>query len=158
MLPATTFLEHYDFARAYGAVSLLLTQPVIDPVGEARSNADVFGDLGRRLGLFDENEPRAELEALVSVLDGLPEDIGDRESRRDEPAPPWDGAPIQFVDVFPRTPDRKVHLFPEELDREAPLGLYRYQPDPGSAEFPLALISPSCDRTVSSTLGELPRP
>ena len=57
--------------------------------------------------------------------------------------PLWDGAPVQFVDVFPRTPDRKVHLFPEALDREAPLGLYAYQPDPGSAEFPLALISPS---------------
>ena len=72
--------------------------------------------------------------------------------------PPWDGAPVQFVDVFPRTPDQKVHLFPAELDREAPLGLYGYQPDPGSAQFPLALISPASERTISSTLGELPRP
>jgi anaerobic selenocysteine-containing dehydrogenase len=158
VLPATTFLEQYDFTRAYGVVSLLLTQPVIDPVGEARSNADVFADLGRRLGLFEEGEPRAELEALVGVLDGLPEDIGSSLKATGRATPLWDGAPVQFVDVFPRTPDRKVHLFPEALDREAPLGLYAYQPDPGSAEFPLALISPSSDRTVSSTLGELPRP
>ena len=65
---------------------------------------------------------------------------------------------MQFVDVFPRTADRKVHLFPAALDREAPLGLYAYQPDPATDQFPLALISPASDRTISSTLGELPRP
>jgi anaerobic selenocysteine-containing dehydrogenase len=62
------------------------------------------------------------------------------------------------VDVLPQTADRKVHLFPPELDRDAPLGLYGFQPDPGSDRFPLALISPASERTVSSTLGELPRP
>ncbi|MFN2447501.1 MAG: molybdopterin dinucleotide binding domain-containing protein, partial [Vicinamibacterales bacterium] len=59
---------------------------------------------------------------------------------------------------FPRTPDRKVHLCPEALDREAPRGLYGYQPDPASDAYPLALISPASERTISSTLGELPRP
>jgi len=62
------------------------------------------------------------------------------------------------VDVFPNTADRKVDLFPPALDTQAPMGLYGYQPDPGTAEFPLALISPASDRTISSTLGELPRP
>jgi anaerobic selenocysteine-containing dehydrogenase len=62
------------------------------------------------------------------------------------------------VDVFPRTADQKVHLCPPALDREAPLGLYGYQADPGTDDFPLALISPASERTVSSTLGELPRP
>ena len=42
--------------------------------------------------------------------------------------------------------------------REAPAGLYGYQPDPATAEFPLALISPASERTISSTLAELPRP
>jgi anaerobic selenocysteine-containing dehydrogenase len=51
-----------------------------------------------------------------------------------------------------------VHLFPPELDKQAPLGLYGYQPDPGTSEFPLALITPASDRTISSTLGELTRP
>jgi anaerobic selenocysteine-containing dehydrogenase len=66
-------------------------------------------------------------------------------------------APVQFVDVFPRTADRKVHLVPEELDREAPLGLYGFQPDPGDERHPLALISPATNRTISSTLGQLRR-
>jgi anaerobic selenocysteine-containing dehydrogenase len=62
------------------------------------------------------------------------------------------------VDVFPKTPDRKVDLFPEALDAGAPMGLYRFQPDPATDRFPLALISPASERTISSTLGELPRP
>jgi len=72
--------------------------------------------------------------------------------------PPHGGRPVQFVDVFPKTPDQKVDLFPAALDRQAPSGLYGYQPDPRTDEFPLALISPASDRTISSTLGELPRP
>jgi anaerobic selenocysteine-containing dehydrogenase len=60
--------------------------------------------------------------------------------------------------VFPRTSDRKVHLCPQALDREAPLGLYGFQSDPETTEYPLALISPASERTVSSTLGELDRP
>ena len=64
---------------------------------------------------------------------------------------------MQFVDAFPRTSDGKVHLLPEELEREAPGGLYAYRPDPATAQFPLALISPATDRTISSTLGELHR-
>ena len=36
-----------------------LTQPVIDPVGEARSNADVFGDLWPRgWACWTTSEPR----------------------------------------------------------------------------------------------------
>ena len=72
--------------------------------------------------------------------------------------PPHGGRPIQFVDVFPWTPDGKVHLFPEHLDAESPAGLYAYQPDPATDAYPLALISPSSDRTITSTLSELPRP
>jgi anaerobic selenocysteine-containing dehydrogenase len=158
ILPATTFVEHYDIARAYGPIALQLGRPVVDPVGEARSNNDVFGELASRMGLLEGNEPRGELEALLRVMEDLPPAIGSR-LRDGQPADaPWNGAPVQFVDVFPLTTDRKVHLFPDALETEAPQGLYRYQADPATPEYPLALISPASDRTVSSTLGELPRP
>jgi len=51
-----------------------------------------------------------------------------------------------------------VNLFPAEYDAEAPLGLYAFQPDPATAKYPLALISPTSERTINSTLGQLPRP
>ena len=158
LLPATTFLEGYDFAKAYGPINLDLGRPVVEPAGEARSNADVFGALCTRLGLLRDDEPTGELDLMLHVLDRLPASIGDDLRGGALPAPPFGTAPIQFVDVFPNTPDRKVDLFPAALEASAPMGLYRFQPDPRSDRYPLALISPASDRTISSTLGELPRP
>jgi anaerobic selenocysteine-containing dehydrogenase len=158
VLPATTFLEGYDFAKAYGPLHMDLARPVIDAVGESRSNADVFGELASRLGVLEDAEPKDELDLLVHVLDSLPPAIG-ADLRADvPPTAPCGPTPIQFVDVFPNTPDRKVDLFPAALESSAPMGLYRFQPDPGNEQYPLALISPASERTISSTLGQLPRP
>ena len=158
VLPATTFLEHYDFARGYGPITLQLGKPVIDAVGESRPNTDVFMDLARRLDLTLDGDPADELEAMLSVLGDLPQQVGDDLRERWKASPPHGGRPIQFVDVFPKTTDRKIDLFPQALDKQAPMGLYGYQPDPATSEYPLALISPASERTISSTLGELSRP
>jgi anaerobic selenocysteine-containing dehydrogenase len=158
VLPATTFLEGYDFARAYGPINLDLGRPVVDAAGESRSNADVFGELCTRLGLLEDHEPSGELDLMLHVLDHLPGTVGADLRSGTRPSPPFGFAPIQFADVFPNTPDRKVNLFPAELEAAAPSGLYRYQPDPATERHPLALISPASERTISSTLGELPRP
>jgi anaerobic selenocysteine-containing dehydrogenase len=158
LLPATTFLEAYEIARSYGTLSLRLGKPVVEPAGEARSNAEVFGELLRRTGLQREGEPEGELEEMLDVLARLPESIATDLREQGAAAPPYGGRPVQFCDVWPLTPDRKVDLCSEALDAQAPAGLYGYQPDPATAEFPLALITPSSERTVSSTLAELPRP
>jgi anaerobic selenocysteine-containing dehydrogenase len=158
VLPATTFLEAYELARSYGTFSLRLGKPVIEPVGEARSNAEVFGELLDLLELREPDEPRGELEEMLNVLSRLPEPMGSDLRDRGAATPPYGGRPVQFGDVWPLTPDRKVDLFPAHLDAESPAGLYGYQPDPGTAEFPLTLITPASERTISSTLAELPRP
>ena len=151
VLPATTFLEHYDIAKSYGPITLQLVRPVIQPVGEARTNADVFSELLERLGV---GQAEDETETLMRITGRMP-GVGAELVARGVATPPHDGAPIQFVDVFPLTPDRKVNLFPEEIAGDAPAGLYGYQADPATGQFPLALISPASEKTISSTLGEL---
>jgi anaerobic selenocysteine-containing dehydrogenase len=158
VLPATTFLENYDLARAYGPILLQLVKPVIDSLGEARSNADVFSDLSVRLGLVEADDPQGELEMLMRMLDTMPGDAGTQLRETGSAVPAFGSAPVQFADVFPATADGRVDLFPEALDREARGGLYVYLPDPATDRHPLALISPASDRTISSTLGELPHP
>ena len=158
ILPATTFLEAYDFARGYGPLSLQLVRPVIDAVGESRSNPDVFSELARRLDVLQPGEPDNELDMLVNLFKTLPGTVGEPIEESGRAMPPFGFRPVQFVDVMPRTPDQKVNLFPDALDAEAPAGLYNYQPDPASDQFPLALISPASDKMISSTLGELDRP
>ncbi len=154
VLPATTFLEHRELSRGYGSFRMYRTEAVAEPAGEARPNYDVFADLCDRLGLSHPDEPRtaADLEAaLLRRSDRVREDLD-----RDATAVPDVGElPIQFVDAFPQTPDRKMHLVPDALDREAPLGLYGYQEDPATERYPLALISPATNRTISSYLGHL---
>jgi anaerobic selenocysteine-containing dehydrogenase len=152
LLPATTFLENYDIAKGYGPIALQLVRPAIEPVGEARPNAEVFSDLASRVGVGEAEE---EIETLMRIAGRLPQPVGSELMERGHVTPPFDGAPVQFVDVFPRTVDGKVDLFPADLHASAPAGLYGYQPDPATDRFPLALISPASEKTVSSMLGEL---
>jgi anaerobic selenocysteine-containing dehydrogenase len=154
VLPATSFLEHYDIARAYGPLSLQMVQPVVDAIGEARPNAEVFGEILSALDLGNEGT-NGELSTLMEVLDGLPTPLADGLRNSRLPEPPFGLTPVQFADVFPRTPDRRVDLFPESLERESAVGLYRYIPESVDSRYPLALLSPATDRTISSTLGEL---
>jgi anaerobic selenocysteine-containing dehydrogenase len=158
LLPATTFLEGYDLARGYGPISLRLGQPVIERVAESRPNADVFSELLERLDLTMEGEPSGELEEMLDVIAHLPQAIGEDLRDMGAATPPFGGRPIQFKDVWPQTHDGKADLYPEALEAEAPAGLYGYQPDPATVEFPLTLISPASERTITSTLSELPRP
>jgi anaerobic selenocysteine-containing dehydrogenase len=152
ILPATTFLENYDIAKAYGSIGLQLVRPAIEPVGESRSNPEVFSDLAERVGVGVAEE---EIDTLMRVAGRLPSPLGSELMERGEVTPPYGGAPVQFVDVFPLTSDRKVHLCPPELEGQAPGGFYAYRDDPGTDRYPLALISPASEKTVSSMLGEL---
>jgi anaerobic selenocysteine-containing dehydrogenase len=152
LLPATTFVENYDIARGYGPISLQLVRPAIEPCGEARPNPGVFSDLASRLGLAEREE---ETDTLLRIAGRLPAGIGAELLERGSVTPPFGGRPVQFVDVFPLTPDQRINLFPEALEAEAPQGLYVFQPDPATEQYPLALISPASEKTVSSTLGEL---
>ena len=159
VLPAATFLERRELSRGYGALLLQEGRPVVPPAGEARSNQDVFGELCRRTGVARAGDPETDDELTAALLSSSPrgEELRRALDRSEPPSPPEGSHPVQFVDVFPRTADGRVHLVPEALDREAPGGLYAYRPDPATSRYPLALISPGTDRTISSTLGELHR-
>jgi len=50
VLPATTQLEHWDVHMAYGHTYALINEPAIAPLGESRSNAQIFRDLAARMG------------------------------------------------------------------------------------------------------------
>ncbi len=152
VLPATAFLEHDDLARGYGATVIHRTKPVADPVGEALSNNRVFGDLATRLGLLRDDDPQSEAEWTLAVLG---RERSKELDRRGQVTPRAGARPVQFVDVFPRTVDRKAHLCPESLDAEASSGLYAFHAVPDRGRYPLTLISPSVPQTISSTFGQL---
>ena len=53
VLPATTFLEHTDIQGAYGHYFVQLSNQAIEPLGEARSNVWLFGQLAQRMGFTE---------------------------------------------------------------------------------------------------------
>lgn len=136
VLPATTFLEHTELSRGYGAYVMQWSPPVIAPVGESRANHEVFADLGRRLGiaLTDTEDDLAQ-----RVLNALPAPIPlDRIKQTRAEAVP---APVQFVDTTTRI----------RLVGDAPPD---YKPAPVDRERSFILISPASTRGISSTLFE----
>jgi anaerobic selenocysteine-containing dehydrogenase len=157
VLPATNFLEHRELRRGYGTMRMFDSPAVATPVGESRSNNQLFGALLERLGLVRPGDAMADDELVAATFAASAHGPALRaQLDRDRIAVPPDGSTlVPFVDVFPGTPDAKIHLVPEALDREAPLGLYGYRPDPRTDEYPLALISPALATQISSTFGQL---
>jgi anaerobic selenocysteine-containing dehydrogenase len=162
VFPATTFLEHHELSRGYGAFVLHSVEPVIPPVGESRPNHALFAELAIRAGVATRAEIPTDVELRDLMLDATGRGAELRRAllERGVAHPPAGERPVQFVDAFPRTADRKIHLVPEELDREASRpgqvgGLYSYRDNPSCAGFPLTLISPATNRTISSTFGQL---
>ncbi len=66
VLPATTFFEHKDLVAAYGHYYLQMSDQAIDPLGECRSNVEVFRALAKRMGFKDESFD----ESIDAMIDG----------------------------------------------------------------------------------------
>jgi anaerobic selenocysteine-containing dehydrogenase len=54
VLPATTFFEHKELQAAYGHYYLQISNQAIEPLGECRSNVDLFRALAQNMGFDDE--------------------------------------------------------------------------------------------------------
>jgi anaerobic selenocysteine-containing dehydrogenase len=66
VLPATTFFEHKDLQKAYGHYFLQVSNQAIEPLGECRSNVELFRALAGRMG-FQEACFR---ESIDEMIDG----------------------------------------------------------------------------------------
>src|ERR1700733_14986264 len=69
LLPATTFFEHKDLQGAYGHYHLQVSDQAMEPLGECRSNVDLFRALAERMG-FDDDCFRETVDSMIeSALD-----------------------------------------------------------------------------------------
>ncbi len=67
VLPSTSSLEHSDLYRSYGTYCIQRARPAIPPVGESKSNWDVFCLLAQGMG-FEEPFFRQSAEELIDHL------------------------------------------------------------------------------------------
>jgi anaerobic selenocysteine-containing dehydrogenase len=157
-LPSVTFLEQYEIKRGYGSYIVGGVQPVIEACGEARPNERVFAELGRAMGFTEEPFTWDTATCMKKAAEALtmhghsadPSVLTAGKSHYyDFPG----NTPVQFGTAMPQNADRKAHLTPGTLGRHP----FEYQPV-DSAKYPLALISPSNNKMISSTLGEFNYP
>jgi anaerobic selenocysteine-containing dehydrogenase len=167
ILPATSQLEHVDIHGSYGHHDIMYNHRAIAPLGECRSNNDVFRSLAARLGFEPEFFPDDET-LMREALDGGPTVSGITLERLAEEGSirlnlPRDYAP--FADgVFP-TPSGKCELFSERMKADGLDPLPTYIPpleDPQTcielaARYPLQLLSPPRPQFLNSTFANSER-
>jgi anaerobic selenocysteine-containing dehydrogenase len=158
VLPAATAFESDDLYAAYGQHWLQRAQRVIEPLGEALPNTEIFRRLAARFG-FDEpcfqDDDAALMDAAIDASDprmagqqpsALPTDRALRMSGAD-------GQPLALMaNVRPATPSGRIELASDTLASRwgaaARLPGFQNVRDEGG----LALISPASDKRISSTL------
>ena len=151
VLPATTHFEARDVVVPYGAFVTQAIGPVIDRVGESRTNDELNAGLAARLGLAagpgEAFDPAPERLLGLLLPDGVPVEVVTQ-------AP---GSAVQFRDIWPDHPERRARLLASE--RAQAEGVPRVPQYVGlDSAMPLTLVTPANARTINSIFGETAGP
>ncbi len=151
ILPATTQLEHWDIHRSYGHTDVLLNRPAIAPLGQAKTNTQVFRELALRLG-FDDACFSDSDEDLCRQAYGDAVDF-DQLLEHGFVTLPTPAAPFA-QGGFP-TPSGKCEFFSQRLADKGLDGLPDHVPNHETPQtspgYPLAMISPPARNFLNSS-------
>jgi molybdopterin guanine dinucleotide-containing S/N-oxide reductase-like protein len=176
VLPATTFLEHTDIQGAYGHYFVQLSEQAIEPLGEARPNVWLFGQLAQRMGFGEEcfRDTAEEMigQALAVGPDGRSTNPGMEHISLDdlkrqghiplsfhrrpeaEPFRPYTAGPLA-------TPTGKIEFYSETLAAQGLDGLPGFVPPvesrwgDGAKRYPLEFLGRKADNYMNSTFANL---
>ncbi|MEY5029671.1 MAG: Dimethyl sulfoxide reductase DmsA precursor, partial [Pseudomonadota bacterium] len=151
ILPATTQIEHWDIHTTYGHTDVLLNRPAIAPVGQARTNTDIFRALAERMG-FDEPCFSDTDEQLCRMAIGDDQDFAVLLEHGFASLPVPEAPFAQGG--FP-TRSGKCEFFSQRLAEQGLDGLPDHLPNyetlGSDARYPLAMISPPARNFLNST-------
>lgn len=158
VLPATTHFENDDIYSSYGHHWLQRAEAVIPPIGEALPNTEIFRRLAARFGYDEPCFKATDRELIDDALDGADHRLRGMQPSEIPVGEPLrmvaqDGKPITLFDnIMPKTPSGKIELISDFLAER--WGAAARVPGfrPRTTTFPLTLISPPSDRSISSTV------
>jgi|HubBroStandDraft_6_1064221.scaffolds.fasta_scaffold05921_5 molybdopterin guanine dinucleotide-containing S/N-oxide reductase-like protein len=172
VLPATTFFEQKDLQTAYGHYYLQMSNQAIEPLGECRSNVEVFRGLAKAMGFADAcfNESVDEMIDLAldspnPVLQGISRSQLEREGQvrlkfegmEDSKAPF-----LPFAQGGFQTASGKAELYNPALPKLGLDPVAEFVPPEESRNgsrsgtFPLELLARKADNFLNSTFSNLP--
>jgi anaerobic selenocysteine-containing dehydrogenase len=157
VLPATTALEHEDAVLAYGGDFGSFSRRVIEPLGEAKSNVEVFHLLGRALGLQESSVYASAAELMTETL------------RKNISADEFAEKPFLITrtqpDLLPHaqgkfhTPSGKFEFYCEKLEHDGLDPLPAFVPPHetlGNGPYPLNFLPRKHKDSLNSSYGHLP--
>jgi anaerobic selenocysteine-containing dehydrogenase len=169
VLPATTFFEHKDLLTAYGHYYLQVSEPAIAPLGECRSNVDLFGALGRRMGFTEECFTQTPDQMIDTALDsknpwlkGIDRARLQQEGQVRLNFGDQEGFFLPFAHGNFRTASGKAELYSERLKAQGLDPVVEFVPPQESRhtakarEFPLELLARKADNFLNSTFSNIP--
>lgn len=142
VLPATTHFEVHDLVGSYGTYAAQVIEPVIERIGESRSNNELATGLAVRLG-FSATEFKSD-----------PQFIADRVAVQRESAVQLRkvGTTVQFKDTMPSFGDQRAKLY--DSNSELPVPKFRTV----NEKYPLVLITPATSHTINSMFADTDPP
>lgn len=170
LLPATTFFEQKDLVKAYGHIYLQVAQQAIDPLGECKSNVELFRELALRMG-FDDACFRESVDEMIdgALSSGVPQLAGiSRERMEREPqvrlnvhGDESDKEWLPFANGFP-TPSGRARLYDGALIAQGMDPVAEFVPPEESrhsqlsTKYPLELLARKADNFLNSTFVNVP--
>jgi anaerobic selenocysteine-containing dehydrogenase len=182
VLPATTFFEHKDLQTAYGHYFVQMSNQAIDPLGECRSNVDLFRALAKRMG-FQEECFRESVDEMIDSglasenpwLKGIDRERLERDGHvRLNFGPQASDLGPQTLDLGPQQPflpfahgnfataSGKAELYSESLKAQGLDPVAEFVP-PGESRhasqaksFPLELLARKADNFLNSSFCNVP--
>ena len=170
VLPATTFFEHKELQKSYGHYYLQVSQQAIDPLGECKSNTDLFKELAGRMGFADHCFGQTVDEMIDEALwtgqphqpprlQGLTRERLEKEGHVRLNIP--DGPFLPFAEGNFATPSGKAELYNQALAREGLDPVAGFVPPAESRHskkakrFPLELLSRKADNFLNTSFANL---
>ena len=176
VLPATTFIEHKDLNKAYGHMYLQISNQAIEPLGECRSNTDMFNQLAQRMGFTDEcfqQSPDDMIDATMSRpenqhipngwekwMEGITRQQLEKEGHVRLNL--GDGPFLPFAKGGFATASGKAELYSEKLAAQGLDPVVSFVPpeesrlSEGAKRFPLELLARKADNFLNSTFTNIP--
>jgi anaerobic selenocysteine-containing dehydrogenase len=161
VLPATTQLEHVDAHWAYGHLYMMANNAAIAPLGESKSNAEIFRLIAQRMGFDDPVFKETDEELAAQAFDkNSPRAVHfDWESLKRRGWQKLNMPDAPFAEGGFPTPSGKCEFYSSAMAADGLDPVPTYIPPYESAvsnpqlaaKYPLAMISPPARNFLNST-------
>lgn len=166
VLPTTSFFEHEDMNQDYLAWYIRYNEPAIKPLGECKSNYQIFQELSKEMG-FEDKEFKLTIPEMIDEILANASDIYGGLTYEELKKNHWKKItpPVPFEGMKFPTPSGKIEFYSETLQKEHGLHpvVQHVAPEESLsgdknilAKYPLQFLTLHTKNLINGQLSQLP--